>query len=113
MPRATAREGTGRRAAAEREQAANVLRFFEAPINSDGTFSLGSLAPGRYWIIARPFNEKDSANVPGSIAFDSTMRAQLLREAETAKTEIALKPCERLVDYNLRYVLAPAPASKQ
>ena len=38
---------------AERESTDDPLRFAEALVNNDGTFSLTNLAPGRYYILAR------------------------------------------------------------
>jgi Carboxypeptidase regulatory-like domain len=87
---------------AEREHAENVLRFFEAAIAADGTFAMGNIGPGRYWIIARP-GEAIDANTLKSIKSDSALRAKVLRDAEALKKEISFKPCERTVDYELSF----------
>lgn len=90
---------------AEPESAENVVRFFEARADGDGTFALGNIAPGRYWIIARPDDESDPTKVK-SIRRDSVLRVKILREAEGLKKEISFKPCERPTDYDLRYLAA-------
>ena len=87
---------------AEREAAQNVLRFFEARAESDGTFVVGNITPGRYWIIARPQEENDPTKLK-SVRQDSPLRAKILREAESLKKEVSFKPCERTVDYDLQF----------
>lgn len=91
----------------EREAAENVLRFFDAPAESDAGFAIGNIAPGRYWIIARPADDGDPAKVK-PIKQDSALRAKVLREAGAAKKEVSFQPCERAADYDLPYSL-PAP----
>jgi hypothetical protein len=88
----------------ERERAEDALRYGEATINSDGTFTLQNLAPGHYFIIARPVPESDlSERTPRPLLWDADARAKLRREAEAAKTTIELQPCQRATDYSLRY----------
>jgi hypothetical protein len=89
---------------AEREQANNALRFAETFAHNDGQFSLTNLAPGRYWIIARSASEAEMVE-GGSrpAAWDAESRARLRREAEAAKIEIVLQPCQHLSNYTLRY----------
>jgi hypothetical protein len=88
----------------ERERAEDVLRYGEATINSDGTFTLQNLAPGHYFIIARPVPESDlSERTPRPLLWDAEARAKLRREAEAAKTTIELQPCQRATGYSLRY----------
>ena len=94
-------------AAVERENADNALRFFETRTESDGSFRMENIAPGRYWIIARPTEENESSRVK-LVRQESTFRAKVLREAKSGKKEISFKPCERIVDYDLRYMSAPA-----
>lgn len=85
---------------AERESAENVLRFYEASAESDGTFAVGNIAPGKYWVIARPFEEGDPGTIK-SIKKDPAFRLKVFHEAEALKKEIPLKPCEQLNDYEL------------
>jgi Carboxypeptidase regulatory-like domain len=86
----------------DREDAENMLRFYEAPVDNDGSFTIGNVAPGRYWIIARSASESDAG--ARSIRQDSTLRGQIVKEAQALKKEISFKPCERVTDYDLPYV---------
>lgn len=92
---------------AEKENAENVLRFFEVRAESDGRFSIGNVAPGRYWIIARPADESDPTKTK-SVRQDSALRLKVFREAEALKKELPFKPCERTVDYDLLYAATSA-----
>jgi hypothetical protein len=94
----------------ERDSIENVLRFFESRAEPDGSFLIGNIAPGRYWIIAWPVEENESG-VAKSIRRDPALRAKALREAEALQKEIPFKPCEQATDYVLAY--APGPAPKQ
>jgi hypothetical protein len=95
----------------ERERADDVLRYSEATLNSDGTFTLQNLAPGHYFIIARLVPESDTQErAPRPLFWDAEGRGRLRREAEAAKTLIELQPCQRMTDYSLSY--APAQATK-
>jgi len=95
-------------APAERESRDDVLRFFEARADGDGRFALDNIAPGRYWIIARPDDESDPAKVK-PIRQDSALRTRVLRRAEELKKEISLKPCERSSDFDFPYLTSPPP----
>ncbi len=95
---------------AERDSTENLLRFFEGTVANDGTFAIGNLAPGRYWMIAQPAVESDSNSVK-SIKSDSAFRSKVLRDGEALKKEIAFKPCERTTDYDLPY--SPPTSPKQ
>ena len=87
---------------AEREQANNVLRYSDTLVKSDGSFALGNLAPGRYFILSRVDAPTDPDTLPRPIAWDAAARARLRREAEAANTIIELKPCQQVVDYELK-----------
>lgn len=93
---------------AERDSSDNLLRFFEGTVANDGTFMMGNLAPGRYWMIAQPAVQSDSNSVK-SIKSDSAFRAKVLLDAEALKKEIAFKPCERTTDYDLPYSPPTSP----
>jgi hypothetical protein len=100
---ATIREGTTvYLVPAERDQSNNVLRYSQTLVKRDGTFALPNLAPGRYFILSRvePPIEADTPRRP--LAWDPAERAKLRREAEAAKTEIELKPCQSVLDYQLK-----------
>jgi hypothetical protein len=86
----------------EREQANNVLRYSDTFVKSDGSFALGNLAPGRYFILSRVEAPTDPDTLPRPIAWDPAARARLRRDAEAANTIIELKPCQQVVDYELK-----------
>jgi hypothetical protein len=86
----------------EREQANNVLRYSDTFVKSDGSFALGNLAPGRYFILSRVDAPTDPDTLPRPIAWDAAARARLRRDAEAANTIIELKPCQQVVDYELK-----------
>ncbi len=93
---------------AERDNVENVIRFFEARAEDDGSFAVGNIAPGRYWIVTRVPDDSDPTKTK-PIREDSILRARIFREAEALKKEISFTPCERTVDYDLPYPPGPAP----
>lgn len=94
----------------ERERAEDVLRYSEASLDSDGTFALTNLAPGRYFIIARPAPETDpTERTPRPLFWDADARTKLRREAEAANVIIELQSCQRTRDYTLRYPSSETP----
>jgi hypothetical protein len=90
---------------AEPDKATDILRFFATDVASDGTFTLNNLPPGKYLALTQ-------ANVDAQIATQAKLRepeteaaaarAKLRRAAETKKTEIELKPCQNLAEYQLK-----------
>lgn len=87
---------------AEKESAEDVLRFFVAPVNADGSFALNNLAPGRYWVAARVAAENDPKSDEKLRDPDEAATRTLLRRlAEEAKTAIEFKPCQNVIDYQL------------
>jgi hypothetical protein len=91
-------------APAEPEARDEALRFGETRVESDGRFSFGNLAPGKYWLLARPVPDSEPDDKPASpAAWDTAERAKLRREAEAANIVIELKPCQRVSDYTLHY----------
>ena len=84
---------------AEREKAEDVLRFFASLVSADGSFALNNLPPGRYWAIARPAGENVQSKL--RLPDQAEARAKLRQEAEAAKTEIELKPCQNVTNYSL------------
>ncbi len=86
----------------ERERAEDPLRFYEAPVASDGTFSFRNLAPGRYLLLARA--EAQTPDAPHRpAAWDADTRARLRREAEAAASPVELQPCQRTSDFTLKF----------
>jgi hypothetical protein len=87
---------------AERESAEDVLRFFTVPVNSDGTFGINNLPPGRYWAFARVVGDSQPQSDSRLRAPEEAgTRAQIRRAAEAAKTAVELKPCQNVSNYEL------------
>ena len=87
---------------AEKDKADEVLRYFAAPVGDDGSFTLHHIPPGRYWTVAKPVsveNETDTRTLRFAAAVAA--RVKLRREAEAAKSEIELKPCQALMNLKL------------
>jgi hypothetical protein len=85
---------------AEKEKADEVLRFYAAPVDSEGKITLKNLAPGRYWLLGRPAIEGGLTRL--RLPDETDSRAKLRHEAEAGKTEIELKPCQNVTDYRLK-----------
>jgi hypothetical protein len=80
----------------DREQSNNVLRYYETMVDSDASFKLSHIAPGRYFSVTRirpPAQTKESQRPE---AWDAVKRAELRRAAEISKNEIELKSCQKL-----------------
>jgi len=87
---------------AEPDKTEDVLRFFVALVEADGSFSLNNLPPGRYLTLAKVAGESES-NVLSKLSLpdDAESRAKLRQEATAAKIETELKPCQNVTDYSL------------
>lgn len=87
---------------AERQESDNALRFAESAVESDGSFLLTNIAPGRYWLLARSVEDsmEDSYR---PLAWDVKARLKLVQEAEAANNPIELQPCQRIGNHTLRY----------
>jgi carboxypeptidase family protein len=93
---------------AEAGAANDSLRYAEAFAQGNGSFSMSNIAPGKYWLIARAAPDDEmSDGPPAPAAWDANERAKLRKEAESPKTEVELKPCQRVTDQVVRYVLRP------
>jgi hypothetical protein len=80
---------------AEAAQAEEPLRYFAAPVNSEGNFWLNSVMPGRYWMLAQPGTDDTRSEVSKIRLPDAAKtRSSLRHTAEQKKTEIELKPCQ-------------------
>src|SRR5205085_12603612 len=86
---------------AERERAAEALRYAGARVRADGTFAFTHLAPGRYHLLARPVPPHETTDDSHAPLFpDTETRASLRRDAETTEA-LELQPCQRRPDYVL------------
>ena len=93
---------------AEPDKADDVLRFFVTEIASDGTFTLNNLAPGKYLAFTQTNVDAQIATLTklrqpeAALARTKLRRASEAQKGETQKTEIELKPCQNLADYQLK-----------
>jgi hypothetical protein len=88
----------------ENERAADILRYGEANVSADGSFSFSSLAPGSYWVVLKQAPQtSDILQPPRMLAWDEEGRKTIRREAEAANNVVELKPCQRVTDYSLSY----------
>ena len=87
----------------DKDKVDDVLRYFVTDIAADGTFTFSNLPPGRYLALTQ-------TNVEAQIATQAklrqpeaaTARAKLRRTADAKKSELELKPCQNLADYQLK-----------
>ncbi len=92
----------------EKENADDVLRVFAAAVNSDGTFALNNLPPGRYWALARVAADNElQLDSKVRLPEESELRAQIRRAAEAGKASVEFKPCQNIADYELPFTLVP------
>jgi hypothetical protein len=84
---------------AEPDKANDVLRYFVSDVADDMTFTFNNLPPGRYLtyldtqtITLKKLRQPEAA----------PERLKVRRSAETKENEIELKPCQNLVDYQLK-----------
>jgi protocatechuate 3,4-dioxygenase beta subunit len=81
-----------------------VLRYAEVLTRNDGSFAFKNLAPGKYWLLARPVPDDEPADrPPRPLSWDSAERARLRMDAEKKKIEVELKPCQRLKDFSFKF----------
>jgi len=82
----------------------NLLRYVEAGVQTDGSFKLLNVPPGKYWLVARLLPEEDlKVRITRPQSWNSSNRTALRREATAANVAIELKPCQRVADFLLRY----------
>lgn len=80
---------------AEREHADDVLRFF-ATVTNEGKVKLENVAPGRYFVLV---TDEELALSKLRSPDGVELRARLRREAEAGKSELELKPCENVTNF--------------
>ena len=87
---------------ADKEGASDARRFVEVGVRPDGSFSFTGLAPGRYFVIARPATDDESDVQPRRpLPWDASTRAFLLKEV-AANPPVELRTCERRMDYQVK-----------
>jgi len=87
---------------AEPDKSADVLRYFVTNISADGAFAFNSLPPGRYWSVLQSPVPAELATVVKLRSPESAeARTKLRRSAESQKSDLDLKPCQTLSDYQL------------
>lgn len=89
---------------AEADKAADVLRYFITNVSADGAFLLNNLPPGRYWsLLENPVQAELASLVKLRSPESAEARTKLRRTAESQKTDVELKPCQTLTDYQLSF----------
>lgn len=87
---------------AEADKATDVLRYFVTSVASDGTFAFNSLPPGRYWsVLQSPVQSEIGTLTKLRLPESAEARTKLRRLAESLKSDLELKPCQTLSDYQL------------
>lgn len=88
---------------AEKDKADEVLRYFAAPVEADGSFTMGHVPPGRYWTLARLVTSANGSGTTRELRLPTSagLRVKLRREAESAKSEIELKPCQSFRNHKI------------
>ena len=82
---------------AEAAQAEEPLRYFAAPVNTEGNFWLFNVVPGRYWVLAQAGTDNTREEASKIRLPDAAqIRSSLRHAAEQRKTEITLTPCQDL-----------------
>jgi Carboxypeptidase regulatory-like domain len=87
---------------AEREKTADVLRYFMTTVKADGTFAVNNLPPGRYLVLVQPLDVDANTLAKLRLPESGEARTKLRRAAEFQKTNLELKPCQNLTDYELK-----------
>jgi len=88
---------------ADKEKVDDPLRYSVAQVNADGSFAIEQLAPGRYWLITKVAADNFSGNKSLRSPDAVDARLKLRREAEAAKAEVALEPCQNVTGHKLAY----------
>jgi hypothetical protein len=87
---------------AEPDKSADGLRYFMTNVSADGVFTLNSLPPGRYWsVLQNPVQTELATLVKLRSPESAEARTKLRRAAESQKSDVELKPCQTLTDYQL------------
>src|SRR5690349_7932098 len=83
----------------EKDSTSNLLRYFETRSEPDGRFELRNIPPGEYFAVA---TSSEAERSPGFlIRQDSNLRAGVVRDAQKLNQTLAVKPCERVENFEL------------
>lgn len=93
---------------AEKDKSDEVLRYLAAPVADDGSFTLDHVPPGHYWTLAKPVTADNDTTLRLAPA-----RAALRREAEAAKHDLDLKPCQNVKDQFVRVFVRSSAQIRQ
>lgn len=89
---------------AEPESLDDAVRFAEATLDSEGSFSLSNIAPGRYYAFARKVSgDQAMERTPEPLAWDAAARIKLRRDAQATDLEVELQRCQRVTDFVIKY----------
>ena len=84
---------------AEKDSAANLLRYFETRSEADGRFELRNLPPGDYLAVATTVEENRAPGI--LVRQDPNLRTKVIRDAQKLNQSITLKPCETVENFAL------------
>ena len=89
---------------AERESSQDLMRYFASPIATDKTVAFNNVPPGRYLVVVQPALDNVRPTLTKlRLPDEGETRLRLRRDAEGAKFELELKPCQNLVDYQIAF----------
>lgn len=86
---------------AELELSESLLRYHDVPVRENGEFSILSIAPGRYRIMAASPKQVSRASSSAASIWSVQGRAALLQMADVDGIPVELAPCQRLANYSL------------
>lgn len=87
----------------DRDKLEDVLRYFVIDISADGAFTFNSVPPGKYLSLTQTTIDPQIATLAKLRQPEAAAaRTKLRRAAETKKSEIELKPCQNVAEYQLK-----------
>jgi hypothetical protein len=87
---------------AEKDKANEVQRYFAGPVADDGSFTLDHVPPGRYFTLARVVTSENEINTTTlRRPSEAGARSKLRHDAEAAKSDVELKPCQSVRNHQL------------
>lgn len=86
---------------AEADHEGATLRYYEAEAGTDGTFTLESLAPGKYWVVADVEPAAIDDRSARRAAWNPSERRRLRAAGARAKVEVTLAHCAKLTEFQV------------